>query len=166
MRTTPIYSGKTRIFCITPDSPNRIMAMLSFPDPDHDILFARPESMDDIVWSGSRPAPVDFAHAAGIERVEDIDRLEEHVAKAAGAGHKDSLSAAIPIFFAVPYGQAAENGNREGRPQGIPPTDGTGRISKKHQIGCRGCGDRGSSRRYGSDAPCLYGRSPGGKTRE
>ena len=57
------------------------MAMLSFPDRDHDILFARPESIDDIVWSGSKPAPVDFAHAAGIEKVEDIDRLEEYVAK-------------------------------------------------------------------------------------
>ena len=38
------------------------MAMLSFPDPDHDILFASPESMDDIVWSGPRPAPLDLAH--------------------------------------------------------------------------------------------------------
>jgi Xaa-Pro aminopeptidase len=55
------------------------MAMISFPQKDHDILFARHEDIDDIVWSGSRPAPINIAQAADIVEVEDIDRLEYHI---------------------------------------------------------------------------------------
>jgi Xaa-Pro aminopeptidase len=55
------------------------MAMISFPQKDQDILFARQEDIDDIVWSGSRPSPADLAQSAGIEQVENIDRLDYHV---------------------------------------------------------------------------------------
>jgi Xaa-Pro dipeptidase len=58
------------------------LAMLSLPEFDHDILFSRTASMDDIVWSGPEPSPAELAREAGIERVEDIDRLEEYLAKA------------------------------------------------------------------------------------
>ena len=37
------------------------LAMLSFPESDHDILFSKPTSMDDIVWSGPEPSRVELA---------------------------------------------------------------------------------------------------------
>ena len=64
------------------------MAMLSFHEPDHDILFAKPESMDDIIWSGSKRSRVELAGGAGIEKVEDLDRLEEFLAKIRSQGMK------------------------------------------------------------------------------
>ncbi|HTY62388.1 MAG TPA: aminopeptidase P family protein [Acidobacteriota bacterium] len=71
------------------------MAMLSFPQKDHDILFAGHEDIDDIVWSGSRPAPADFAKSAGIEAVEDIGRLEYHIRNLRAHGTR--------IHFLPPY---------------------------------------------------------------
>ncbi|MBP1622689.1 MAG: Xaa-Pro aminopeptidase [Acidobacteria bacterium] len=64
------------------------MAMLSFPEKDHDILFAGSEDIDDIVWSGSRPSPADFAGDAGIEEVEDISRLEYYTKNLRAHGTK------------------------------------------------------------------------------
>lgn len=58
----------------TPD-----LAMLSYPDPDHDVLFARTPSMDDIVWSGPGPSREELAKGAGIETVADLVKLEEHL---------------------------------------------------------------------------------------
>ncbi len=57
------------------------MALLSFPEPDHDILFAKPESMDDIIWGGPKRSNIDLARDAGIDKVEDLEHLEEHLAK-------------------------------------------------------------------------------------
>jgi Xaa-Pro aminopeptidase len=71
------------------------LAMLSFPEFDYDILFSRPATLDDIVWSGPEPSPVDLAREAGIENVEDLDRLEEYLAKARGQGAK--------IHYLPPY---------------------------------------------------------------
>ncbi len=71
------------------------MAMLSFPEYDYDILFLRPTSMDDIVWSGPQPSPVELAREAGIDTVEDIDRLEEYLVKAQNQGKK--------IHYLPPY---------------------------------------------------------------
>lgn len=71
------------------------LVMLSFSEPDFDILFCPPTSIDDIVWSGPTPSPVELAREAGIETVEDIDRLEEHLAKARGQGLK--------IHYLPPY---------------------------------------------------------------
>ncbi len=64
------------------------MAMLSFPEFDYDVLFSRPTSMDDIVWSGPEPSRIELAREAGIETVEDIDRLAEYLAKARSQGTK------------------------------------------------------------------------------
>jgi Xaa-Pro dipeptidase len=71
------------------------LAVLSFPEKDHDILFARPEDIDDIVWSGSHPSPIDLAHAAGIEEVKDIGRLEDYAKKLLNHGTK--------IHYLPPY---------------------------------------------------------------
>lgn len=57
------------------------LAMISFPEPDHDILFSRPESIDDIVWTGPKPSRLELAQEAGIDAVEDIEKLEEHILK-------------------------------------------------------------------------------------
>jgi Xaa-Pro aminopeptidase len=64
------------------------MAMISFPEFDHDILFAPPTTMDDIVWSGPTRSAIELAREAGIETVEDINRLEEYIAKAKSQGMK------------------------------------------------------------------------------
>jgi Xaa-Pro dipeptidase len=71
------------------------LAMLSFPEPDHDVLFAKPDDIDDIVWSGEGPTLLELAQDAGIKTVEDIARLEEYVAKARAQG--------ITIHHLAPY---------------------------------------------------------------
>ena len=71
------------------------LAMISFPEPDHDVLFSKPANIDDIVWTGPRPSPADLAHEAGIDKVEDIASIEEYVAKA--------LSQKTTIHYLPPY---------------------------------------------------------------
>ncbi len=71
------------------------LAMLSLTEPDHDILFSKPASIDDIIWSGPKITQSELARAAGIDAVEDIGRLEEHLAKAAAQG--------TPIHYLPPY---------------------------------------------------------------
>ena len=58
------------------------LALLSYPEPDHDVLFWRPTGMDDIVWSGSSETGPEIAGRAGVETVEDIARLGVYLAKA------------------------------------------------------------------------------------
>jgi Xaa-Pro aminopeptidase len=58
------------------------LAMLSFPESGHDILFSKPAGIDDIVWTGPKPSRIELARAAGIDRVEDMERLTEYLAKA------------------------------------------------------------------------------------
>jgi len=55
--------------------------MISYPEPDADILFARPDDIDDIVWSGQGISPQEMAHDAGIGSVEDIEKLKEVINK-------------------------------------------------------------------------------------
>ncbi len=75
------------------DEPD--LALLSYPEADYDILFSRPQSVDDVVWSGAVQARVDMAREAGIETVEDISRLGVYLTKAAGQGLK--------IHYLPPY---------------------------------------------------------------
>jgi hypothetical protein len=56
--------------------------MLSFPEPDHDILFSKLSSIDDVVWTGPKPSNMNLAREAGIDAVEDMERIEEHLARA------------------------------------------------------------------------------------
>lgn len=71
------------------------LAVLSFPDLDYDILFSRPVSMDDIVWSGLGKTRLDMAREAGIETVEDISRLGIYLAKVRGQG--------LNVHYLPPY---------------------------------------------------------------
>ncbi len=75
------------------------LAMLSFPEPDYDILFSKPTSIDDIVWSGPQPSRIELAREAGIDTVEDMDRLEEYLAKARRQGTK--------VHYLPPYQYSA-----------------------------------------------------------
>jgi Xaa-Pro aminopeptidase len=53
--------------------------MLSFPEPDQDILFADSEDIEAVIWSGPTPSGADLGRVAGIETVEDLKRLEERM---------------------------------------------------------------------------------------
>ena len=55
------------------------LAMLSFPEPNDDILFVPSTDIDDIVWSGSKPSPEDLAREAGVNRVGDIAKLKDAI---------------------------------------------------------------------------------------
>ena len=57
------------------------LVMLSFPERDHDILFSKPASIDDIVWTGPKPSPADLAREAGIDTIEDMERIEDYLDK-------------------------------------------------------------------------------------
>lgn len=71
------------------------LAMLSFPESDHDVLFSKPASIDDIVWMGPQASTAELAQDAGIDAVEDMEKLEEHLAKARSQG--------IRIHYLPPY---------------------------------------------------------------
>jgi Xaa-Pro aminopeptidase len=71
------------------------MALLSLPEPDHDILFSKPFDIDDIVWTGPRLSHADMAQEAGIDSVENMEKLEEYLAKACVQG--------MPIHYLPPY---------------------------------------------------------------
>jgi Xaa-Pro aminopeptidase len=75
------------------------LVMVSYPEPAHDILFSQPESIDDIVWSGAKPSPVELARDAGIDSVENLDRLEEHLEEIRTRG--------ITIHYLPPYQYSA-----------------------------------------------------------
>jgi Xaa-Pro aminopeptidase len=71
------------------------MALLSFPEPGHDILFAKLYDIDDIVWSGPRRSHADLAQEAGIESVEPLEKLNEYLDKARSQG--------MQIHYLPPY---------------------------------------------------------------
>lgn len=75
------------------------LAMLSYPETDHDILFARPASIDDIVWSGPTRSREEWARDAGIDAVEDSDRLEDCLEKARAGG--------LAVHYLPPYRASA-----------------------------------------------------------
>jgi Xaa-Pro aminopeptidase len=69
--------------------------MLSFSETDRDVLFAKPGDIDDIVWSGASRSPADLARDAGIDIVENIERLEEFLARIRTQGET--------IHYLAPY---------------------------------------------------------------
>jgi Xaa-Pro aminopeptidase len=71
------------------------LAMLSFAEPDYDILFSKQASIDDIIWAGHSRSRIELARDAGIDTVEDLDRLEEYLAKA--------RSQRLTIYYLPPY---------------------------------------------------------------
>ncbi len=91
--TYPFRQNSHFLYYIGLDHPD--LAVLSYPDADYDILFSRPQSVDDVVWSGAVQARIDMAREAGIETVEDIARLGVYLTKAASDGMK--------IHYLPPY---------------------------------------------------------------
>ncbi len=75
------------------------LALLSYPEEDSDVLFSRPATMDDVVWSGAGLDRLGLARRAGIETVEHINRLGVYLAKAAGRKQK--------IHYLPPYQPSA-----------------------------------------------------------
>jgi Xaa-Pro aminopeptidase len=73
--------------------------MLSFAESGHDILYAKPTSIDDIVWSGPTRSREELAHDVGIDTVEDIERLESHIEKARTQG--------LQVHYLPPYRASA-----------------------------------------------------------
>jgi Xaa-Pro aminopeptidase len=71
------------------------LAMLSYPESGHDVLFSKPAGIDDIVWTGPKPSRIELARETGIETVEDPERLEESLAQAKNRGMK--------IHYLPPY---------------------------------------------------------------
>ncbi len=71
------------------------LAVLSFPDPDYDILFSRPASLDDVVWSGPGKTRLELAREAGIDTIEDISRLGVYLTKARSQG--------LDVHYVPPY---------------------------------------------------------------
>ncbi len=64
------------------------LALLSFPEQDYDVLFSRPVTVDDIVWSGPGYGRVDMARNSGVDTVEDLSRLGVYLTKAVSEGRK------------------------------------------------------------------------------
>jgi len=64
------------------------LALLSFPEQDYDILFSKPVTVDDIVWSGPGYSRVDMARDSGVDTVEDLSRLGVYLTKAQSQGLK------------------------------------------------------------------------------
>jgi Xaa-Pro aminopeptidase len=71
------------------------LAVLSYPEQDNDILFSKPTTMDDIIWSGASQERMNMARHAGIETIEDISRLGVYLAKA--------QSQKLQIHYLPPY---------------------------------------------------------------
>lgn len=71
------------------------VALLAYPEKDRDILFARPVTMDDIVWSGHGRTHDEVARESGIGQVEDIAALDSHLARVRSRGLK--------IHYLPPY---------------------------------------------------------------
>ncbi len=71
------------------------LALLSYPDRDYDVLFSKPTTMDDIIWSGASEERMKMARQAGIETIEDIGRLGVYLTKA--------QSQRLTIHYLPPY---------------------------------------------------------------
>jgi Xaa-Pro aminopeptidase len=71
------------------------LALLSYPERDFDVLFCRQPTMDDIVWSGAGCDRIDMARHAGVETVENIDRLGTYLT--------DARSKGLPVHYLPPY---------------------------------------------------------------
>jgi Xaa-Pro aminopeptidase len=71
------------------------LAVLSFPERDNDVLFSRPTTMDDVIWSGAGEERMQMARQAGIDTIEDIARLGVYLTKA--------QSQRLTIHYLPPY---------------------------------------------------------------
>lgn len=91
--TYPFRQNSHFLYYTGISDPN--LAVLSYPETDFDVLFSRPTSIDDVVWSGAGEARVEMARRAGIDTIEDIARLGVYLTKARGQG--------MQIHYLPPY---------------------------------------------------------------
>ncbi|MBZ5499210.1 MAG: aminopeptidase P family protein [Acidobacteriia bacterium] len=97
------------------------LAVLSYPDRDYDVLFSRPTTMDDIIWSGASQERMNMARQAGIETLEDIGRLGVYLTKA--------QSQRLTVHYLPPY--QASSLFRIAELLVIEPTDVTAGVSQR-----------------------------------
>lgn len=97
------------------------LAVLSYPEPDNDVLFSPPTTMDDIIWSGASEERMKMARQAGIETIEDIGRLGVYLTKA--------QSQRLTIHYLPPY--QATSLFRIAELLVIEPSDVTGGVSQR-----------------------------------
>jgi Xaa-Pro aminopeptidase len=71
------------------------LVLISYPERDFDVLFSRAVTMDDVVWSGAGNDRVEMARRAGVETVENIDRLGAYLTRARSQG--------LHIHYPPPY---------------------------------------------------------------
>jgi len=91
--TYPFRQNSHFLYFTGLDQPDQ--ALLSYPERDFDVLFARPVTLDEVVWSGAGPERVEMAKSAGVETVENIDRLGSYLTKARSQG--------LAIHYLPPY---------------------------------------------------------------
>jgi Xaa-Pro aminopeptidase len=91
--TYPFRQNSHFLYYVGLDAPD--LAVLSYPEADYDVLFSRPTSLDDVVWSGAGHARVAMARQAGIDTVEDIARLGVYLTRARSEG--------LPIHYLPQY---------------------------------------------------------------
>jgi Xaa-Pro aminopeptidase len=96
------------------------LALLSYPEPDNDILFSPPSTMDDIVWSGAGRTREEIAFEAGIRTVEDIADLASYLSRFRDQGLKTHY---LPPYQASSVLRLAEL-------LGIPPGQVRAGVSK------------------------------------
>jgi len=71
------------------------LAVLSYPERDNDILFSKPTTMDDVIWSGAGQERLHMSRQAGIETIEDIARLGVYLTRA--------QSQKLQVHYLPPY---------------------------------------------------------------
>ncbi len=71
------------------------LLLLSLPEAGHDILFGDEASLDDVVWTGPRPALGELAKAAGIDDVRPTGSLRGMLDGARKEG--------VPVHYLPPY---------------------------------------------------------------
>jgi len=91
--TYPFRQNSHFLYYVGLNQPD--LAVLSFPEEDHDILFWREPTVDDLVWSGPGHTGGELARESGIRTLEAIDKLGECLAQAAASGRK--------IHYPPPY---------------------------------------------------------------
>ncbi len=88
------------------------IAVVSFLDDDRDVLFARPVTVDDIVWSGPLPSPEELAARAGIRETAPLATLGEALSGLRSRG--------ATVHYLAPF--QADAAGRMAALLGVPPS--------------------------------------------
>lgn len=97
------------------------LALLSYPERDFDVLFSRVPSITDIVWTGGGDDRAAMARRAGVETIENIERLGSYLDKARSDGKT--------IHYLPPYQASAQL--RIAELLGIQPAEVTAGASQR-----------------------------------